>query len=168
MVARDCIKAIAKVFSPAACYLNDETWDAAEAVLCEHIARETAAKDAEIVRLQGMINGLADRVAAAHEVIAKRAEKVQAIGTTFTHDIVPGDMDALLERLRRCDGKATDATVIVWEQCQALVKEVESLRGEADLYRRGYKAIGACDISHYLALCEEVAEKPTTESEAAK
>ncbi len=33
--------------------------------------------------------------------------------------------------------------------------EIKRLQGEADLYRRGYELIGACDISNYLALCEE-------------
>ncbi len=32
---------------------------------------------------------------------------------------------------------------------------VACLQGEADLYRRGYHLIGACDISNYLARCAE-------------
>jgi hypothetical protein len=75
--------------------------------------------------------------------------------TNFTHD-VPVELDALLERLKRCDGKNFDSTVIVWEQCQMLVEEIASLRSQADLYKRGYELIGAADISNYLALCAEV------------
>ncbi len=30
---------------------------------------------------------------------------------------------------------------------------IASLQAEAELYRRGYEAIGACDISNFLALC---------------
>jgi hypothetical protein len=36
-----------------------------------------------------------------------------------------------------------------------LVAEVRRLSAEADLYRRGYDLIGACDISNYLARCAE-------------
>ena len=32
---------------------------------------------------------------------------------------------------------------------------IEGLGAEAELYRRGYHLIGACDISNYLARCEE-------------
>lgn len=67
MTDRECVMAIAKVFSPV-CYMNDETWDAAEAVLREYRAEE-------VLRLQAIINVMADWIAAAHEVIAKRAEK---------------------------------------------------------------------------------------------
>lgn len=39
-----------------------------------------------------------------------------------------------------------------------LSKEVVGLRADSELYQRGYKMIGACDISHYLALCETAGE----------
>lgn len=73
--------------------------------------------------------------------------------TTWTHDLPPGDLAALLGRLRSCDGLSADAAVIVWEQCQALINAFEGLRAEADLYRRGYEAMAAADVSEYLALC---------------
>jgi len=46
--------------------------------------------------------------------------------TTWTHDVTT--FAELLERLRKCDGKSSDATVIVWEQCQAIVNEIERLK----------------------------------------
>lgn len=39
------------------------------------------------------------------------------------------------------------------------VKEViAGLQAEAELYRRGYHLIGACDIGNYLARCAEAGE----------
>lgn len=35
-----------------------------------------------------------------------------------------------------------------------LSTKVEELKGESELYNRGYNLIGACDISNYLAMCE--------------
>lgn len=55
----------------------------------------------------------------------------EANGPTWTHDIPPGDIDALLERLSRCDGVTSDSTVIVWRQCQALVEWARRLRSVA-------------------------------------
>lgn len=49
--------------------------------------------------------------------------------TTWTHDI-PVQIDALLVRLRACDGKASDAAVLTWEQCQLLLAEIDRLRAE--------------------------------------
>lgn len=40
------------------------------------------------------------------------------------------------------------------ETTAELTRRAAGLEAEAELYRRGYAAIGACDISHYLALCE--------------
>lgn len=56
----------------ACCILANGTADHMEPPTYAQILAE---KDAEIRRLQAMVNGLADRIAAAHEVIAKRAEK---------------------------------------------------------------------------------------------
>lgn len=53
-------------------------------------------------------------------------------GTTWTHDL-PKDavgLEQCIERLRRTDGVQADAAVIVWEQCQALVQEIDRFRGE--------------------------------------
>lgn len=52
-------------------------------------------------------------------------------GTVWTHDLKSGDLDAVLLRLRRCDGRESDAAVIVWEQCQALADEFDRLRSVA-------------------------------------
>ena len=47
-----------------------------------------------------------------------------------------------------------DADVLLTaDRLHALAQAVISLHGEADLYRRAYEAIGACDISNFLALC---------------
>lgn len=59
-------------------------------------------------------------------------------GTTWTHDL-PKDADGLeqcIERLRRTDGVQADAAVIVWEQCQALVGEIDRLRDENTTYEK--------------------------------
>ena len=45
--------------------------------------------------------------------------------------------------------------------------EVEKLKVGDELYQRGYEAMGACDISEYLALCGEV-RKYERELEAAR
>lgn len=53
-------------------------------------------------------------------------------GTTWTHDIPkdPAGLEQCVERLRRTDGTHADAAVIVWEQCQALVREIDQLRAK--------------------------------------
>ena len=47
--------------------------------------------------------------------------------TTWTHDIPPGRVDLLIDRIRSCDGKTHDSTVLVWRQAQALVAEIDRL-----------------------------------------
>lgn len=51
-------------------------------------------------------------------------------GTTWTHDLPkdPAGLEQCIERLRRTDGVRADCSVIVWEQCQALVREIDRLR----------------------------------------
>lgn len=51
-------------------------------------------------------------------------------GTTWTHDLPkdPAGLEQCIKRLRRTDGVHADAAVIVWEQCQALVREIDRLR----------------------------------------
>lgn len=51
----------------------------------------------------------------------------EAKGTTWTYD-VPVEAEAVVERLRSCDGRAADAAVVTWEHCQALVHEIDRLR----------------------------------------
>lgn len=50
----------------------------------------------------------------------------------YTHDLPPGDIAALLERLRRVDGVRYDCTILVWEQCQALTQELDRLQRLVD------------------------------------
>jgi hypothetical protein len=51
--------------------------------------------------------------------------------TNYTRDI-PVSLDAITERLRRCDGVNYDCTVIVWEQCKLIVAALDRLQeGEA-------------------------------------
>jgi hypothetical protein len=45
--------------------------------------------------------------------------------TNFTNDVREGDIEALLERLKRCDGVNYDCSVITWEHCQLLVRVIE-------------------------------------------
>lgn len=56
----------------ACCIMANGTADPNEPPTYDQILSQ---KNHEIARLQAMVNGLADRIAAAHEVIAKRAEK---------------------------------------------------------------------------------------------
>ena len=64
--------------------------------------------------------------------------------SVYTHDLPPGDVEALLTRLAACDGKTHDAAFITWEQCQALVAEVRRLRAAlrdiTDMW-----VVGECD-----------------------
>jgi hypothetical protein len=51
--------------------------------------------------------------------------------TNFTNDVREGDIEALLERLKRCDGVNYDCSVITWEHCQLLVRVIEGCRSFA-------------------------------------
>jgi cell division protein FtsB len=51
------------------------------------------------------------------------------------------------------DEEAIDAAAA---ELRRLEEENAALRGESDLYHRGYDAMGAADISEYLALCKSV------------
>lgn len=72
------------------------------------------------------LNELRDLLA-RHGLRLRDEPRRPTIGTAWTHDI-PVEIDALLARLRACDGKQADAVVVVWEQSQMLADEVDRLR----------------------------------------
>ena len=73
-----------------------------------------------------------ERVAAILSVLDRVEAHLLRDGDPFC-----GDDWQLMQDVRACRGHA------------------RSLAGEAELYSRGYAAIGACDISNYLARCAE-------------
>lgn len=58
--------------------------------------------------------------------------------SVYTHDLPPGDIAALLERLRRVDGVRYDCTILVWEQCQALTQELDRREASREFCHRWY------------------------------
>lgn len=82
------------------------------------------------------------------------------------------DPRSLWERLPRIANFDFDAGMVYPEEAQAILElkrrlddfpelehQLAGLQTEADLYRRGYEKIGACDISNYLALCENLPQE---------
>jgi hypothetical protein len=45
------------------------------------------------------------------------------------------------------------------EELSSVTRELDEIRAEAELYRRGYELIGAADISEFLSLCEASADR---------
>ena len=86
----------------------------------------------EVVRLRAQlkVGELELEIDRLKAVIGRGVEQFH--GMTWTHDIPkdPAGLEQCVERLRRTDGTHADAAVIVWEQCQALVREIDQLRAK--------------------------------------
>lgn len=61
------------------------------------------------------------------EVISYDWWQEKGRGTVYTHDLSE-ELEALIDRLRLCDGKNADAAVVVWEQCGLLVVEFDRMK----------------------------------------
>lgn len=55
---------------------------------------------------------------------------------TYTNDVPADAVNVILARLRACDGRTSDAAVVCWEHCQAVVAEVERLRAVLLAYEK--------------------------------
>lgn len=108
--------------------------------------------------LAGDLCGLPDRYEKLVDRLAAMANDACRLPTTHTHDIAR-DADETLSRLRRADGIISDCAIVTWENAKALVKRIDEAEHDARLYQQGYAAMGAADISEYLALCRLCADR---------
>ena len=75
---------------------------------------------------------------------------------------IPATLQPLHDRVAQAIRQAVE------EARKPLLEEIEWLKADADLYHRGYAAMGAADISEYLALCATVKDCLTVQLPAAQ
>lgn len=107
---------------------------------CGYVGESTSREVAYAAEAGKKVRWLEPAAEAAYRyrVAAAVAEKAAAAEPAFatTHDLPAGDLAALVERLRSVDGVRFDSAVVVWEQCRALVAELDRLRASVEFNGR--------------------------------
>lgn len=99
-----------------------------------HMAHDALVREVDLSRM-------AAKLRHAHEWYAVRWERLRQL----IHDDARHIEDAAISVMANGTTDTMDPPTYA--------QQMASLRSEADLYRRGYEAMGAADISEYLALC---------------